>query len=64
MNRTRLPVNALDDPPTFSPDGRKVANVVGGTGDEFDISVSNLDGTQHVPLTNDPAVGREKPWSH
>jgi TolB protein len=49
--------------PSFSPDGRRLALVLGGSGGNFDIYVLDLATQNLTRITNDPAIDTEPAWS-
>jgi TolB protein len=49
--------------PAFSPDGKRLALTLSGSGGNLDVWILNLGTQQLTRLTNDPAVDTEPAWS-
>jgi TolB protein len=49
--------------PGFSPDGRRLALVLGGSGGNYDIYVLDLASQNLTRITSDPAIDTEPAWS-
>jgi TolB protein len=62
--RSRVSARAgINGAPTFSPDGKKLALTLGGTGGNADIYVLDLASQGLTRITDDPAIDTEAVWS-
>jgi TolB protein len=62
--RSRVSARAgINGAPTFSPDGKKLALTLGGTGGNPDIYVLDLQSQGLVRITDDPAIDTEAVWA-
>ncbi len=63
--RSRVSARAgINGAPSFSPDGRKLALTLSGTGGNPDIYVLDLASQGLVRITDDPAIDTEAVWSN
>jgi TolB protein len=62
--RSRVSARAgINGAPSFSPDGKKLALTLGGTGGNPDIYVLDLASQGLVRITDDPAIDTEAAWA-
>jgi TolB protein len=62
--RSRVSARAgINGAPTFSPDGKKLALTLGGTGGNPDIYTLDLQSQALVRITDDPAIDTEAVWA-
>jgi TolB protein len=62
--RSRVSARAgINGAPSFSPDGKRLALTLGGTGGNPDIYVLDLASQNLVRITDDPAIDTEAAWS-
>src|SRR3569833_1337707 len=63
--RSRVSARAgINGAPSFSPDGKRLALTLGGTGGNLDIYVLDLSTQKLQPVTDDPAIDTEAVWSN
>jgi TolB protein len=62
--RSRVSARAgINGAPSFSPDGKRLALTLGGTGGNPDIYVLDLQSQALLRITDDPAIDTEAAWS-